>query len=772
MGVGELQVAFDIARYHRNGWAYAYFACAGTVALLVALVVSTRGGRASSATRASFGLNVGLIAVLLVAMGACVAADDVVQATSVTRLGIAAACFIGPSTLHFVCALVGWREQLRLARLVAWTAGVALAMLAVSTSWVIEGAWKTPFGFAGAAGFLMPFALLHLFACITAAFSVVIARMRITRDPLERRQLRAVLVSYAVGNLTFIDLLPLWGVVVLPTSFVWLTGSVVVLSYAFRQHRLLDIPDFGWGALAWALASSLIALPICGVLAALDRWDGWGRPLVSAGAVFALFVLFRIHLRRVQPRIDDFFLRQRRDLARELEVLSDKLLIHHTAKDVGAEVARVLASTLYVKLVAFALRDEGGAWRVVHSAWGSVPPPDDEDPLVKRFATTTEIVTRTPGSTERMFSRYGAEAIVPLAMHHTELDAVELLGLIAVGPRPDAHPFEAFELEFLARLRTAITGPLAAARLYDRRHRLRLELEAKVEARSADLARALQGLENAQSQLVHSEKMATLGVVVFGVASELQAAVDDVGRHVPVLAEAARAYDEAATSHLAAIAGTKDAEEILGWAKRVKLDFVRRDIKALVDAVAEGARRARGIAADLRHFARSEESSHQEVDLHRELDATLNLLRHDLKDRILVDRDFSPELPLVTCDRGPIGQVFMNLIINAIQAIDGPGSIRIRTSVIDDGARVEVAVRDDGKGIARENLDRIFEPFFTTKSLGAKGGTGLGLSISYGIVQRHGGKIVVDSALGSGTEFRVVLPVASSARLKAVDGGA
>jgi signal transduction histidine kinase len=101
----------------------------------------------------------------------------------------------------------------------------------------------------------------------------------------------------------------------------------------------------------------------------------------------------------------------------------------------------------------------------------------------------------------------------------------------------------------------------------------------------------------------------------------------------------------------------------------------------------------------------------------------------------------------------------MNLVINAIQAIDGPGTITLTTRLLPGGAQVEVGVRDTGKGIARDHLHRIFEPFFTTKAFGAKGGTGLGLSISYGIVERHGGQILVDSEPGQGTEFRVVLPV-------------
>jgi signal transduction histidine kinase len=195
---------------------------------------------------------------------------------------------------------------------------------------------------------------------------------------------------------------------------------------------------------------------------------------------------------------------------------------------------------------------------------------------------------------------------------------------------------------------------------------------------------------------------------------------------------------------------------------------VRQDLFQVVAAVEEGTRRAAGIATDLSRFARSDVAMAEPLDLAREVDATLNLLRGTFKDHVEVRREYGEHVPPVMCERGPIGQVFMNLLLNAAQAIDGTGTIVVKISVVDDGHAACVSVRDTGKGIAAEHLGRIFEPFFTTKPLGtsAGGGSGLGLSISYGIVQRHGGKIVVESTVGVGTEMRVVLPVAGMSRLR------
>jgi signal transduction histidine kinase len=160
------------------------------------------------------------------------------------------------------------------------------------------------------------------------------------------------------------------------------------------------------------------------------------------------------------------------------------------------------------------------------------------------------------------------------------------------------------------------------------------------------------------------------------------------------------------------------------------------------------------IVRDLKNFARLDEADFKEANLNESLASTLSLLRHELRDRIEVIQELA-ELPLVPCYPNRLNQVFMNLLVNAIQAIPGKGQIRIRTSV--EGDRVIVVIADSGSGIKPEHLERIFDPGFTTKGVGV--GTGLGLSISARIVQDHRGTISVRSELGKGTTFTVSLPL-------------
>jgi len=174
----------------------------------------------------------------------------------------------------------------------------------------------------------------------------------------------------------------------------------------------------------------------------------------------------------------------------------------------------------------------------------------------------------------------------------------------------------------------------------------------------------------------------------------------------------------------------------------------------LIESSAGGADRIKRIVQGLRTFSRLDESERKTVDIHEGLDTTLALLEHDLKEGIQVHKEYG-DLPHIDCFAGELNQVFMNLITNAIDATGGKGEISIQTARVDDNVRIRII--DNGRGIDPDDLKQIFDPFFTTKDVGE--GTGLGLSISYGIVQDHKGQILVDSKVGEGTTFTVMLPV-------------
>ena len=280
--------------------------------------------------------------------------------------------------------------------------------------------------------------------------------------------------------------------------------------------------------------------------------------------------------------------------------------------------------------------------------------------------------------------------------------------------------------------------------------------------RTVDSQRALKGkiqelegandeIRDTQAKLVHAAKMASLGQLVAGVAHELNNPIGFIYSNMTHL----RDYSQKLL-HLIDVA-EHEPQKLDKEKEKADLGYIIKDLPKLISSCEDGARRTRDIVLGLRNFSRLEEAQLKEVDLHEGLDNTLKLLSGELKNRVRVERKYG-KIPKVTCYPSQLNQVFMNVLSNAAQAVDDDeGEITIATKKL-SGGRVEVSIRDNGKGMAKATVEKIFDPFFTTKALGS--GTGLGLSISYGVIQKHGGEILVSSEVGAGTEFRIVLPTA------------
>ncbi|MFP5518277.1 MAG: ATP-binding protein [Bdellovibrionia bacterium] len=266
-----------------------------------------------------------------------------------------------------------------------------------------------------------------------------------------------------------------------------------------------------------------------------------------------------------------------------------------------------------------------------------------------------------------------------------------------------------------------------------------------------ELELANRELKDTQTKLVHSAKMVSLGQLVAGVAHELNNPIGFINSNMAHLKD----YSERLIQ-LVQIA-EKNPAALLKAKEDLEFDYVVKDLPKLITSCQEGARRTRDIVIGLRNFSRLDAAKLQEIDLHQSLDTTLNLLQGEIKNRITVHKQYEP-IPTIHCYATQINQVLMNILSNAVQAIEGSGQIWISTQTIKDKkGLVQVSIQDSGKGMAPDVLEKIFDPFFTTKGVGQ--GTGLGLSISYGIIQNHGGEIQVRSEVGVGTEFLITLPM-------------
>jgi PAS domain S-box-containing protein len=290
-----------------------------------------------------------------------------------------------------------------------------------------------------------------------------------------------------------------------------------------------------------------------------------------------------------------------------------------------------------------------------------------------------------------------------------------------------------------------------------------------LEAVNTDLGAALQKtekaneeLKQAESQLLQSEKLAAIGQLAAGIAHEINNPLGYVSSNIGVLnthVEQLTRMLNAAEDLNTAIAG-KDEARIAAAARAVadlgrSLDapYVLKEVDGLIRGSTDGLGRIKKIVKDLNTFSRKDEDARLPSDLNAIIDGILSILWNEMKYKAELKKEYG-QVPILNCNPQQIGQVIFNMLLNAVQALDGQGVITIRTRAEDHRAIVEIA--DTGQGIPPDKLDKIFEPFYTSKPAGK--GTGLGLSISLDIVRRHGGTIVVESALGKGTTFRITLP--------------
>jgi two-component system NtrC family sensor kinase len=291
-------------------------------------------------------------------------------------------------------------------------------------------------------------------------------------------------------------------------------------------------------------------------------------------------------------------------------------------------------------------------------------------------------------------------------------------------------------------------------------------MEVKMGANTRELERANRRLKSSQLALVQSEKMASLGQMVAGIAHEINTPLgyvqnnvaigQDLFRHIQTMIAGYEALvdgllDEQSTDELIA----EQMQQVVEFRSDMNVREMLGEMHGLMDDSLYGIAQISELVLNLKNFSRMDAAATEAVSLNNCIESALNIGRNVLKDTVEVVKELG-DLPKITCAPSQLNQVFLNLFTNAAQAMEGQGKLYIKTW-LEEGA-VHISVADNGKGIPEAVLTRIFDPFFTTKPVGE--GTGLGLAISHQIIQQHGGEIHVESRVGEGTRFRIKLPVA------------
>jgi len=509
------------------------------------------------------------------------------------------------------------------------------------------------------------------------------------------------------------------------------------VGYAVLRHNLLEVDSLIRRSVGYAALTLLAAIIYAGAVALTHR--AFAGALDYREPVFAIVfgvvcVGLMLPLRdHAQALIDRLFFRNAYDYRRIVEETSGRIAAATELAALARELHYGVERALHPQGAGLFVRRERGELLAVGDG-GDLSVPSDL-PFDRKSIDVPD-----------------GGLVIPFRSED------ELVAALVLGPPRSGGMYSGEDRALLHTLAhqgaVAVRNALAIEQLRE----LNRSLEEKVEARTHDLQKALDELRTTQTQLLHREKMASLGQFVAGIAHELNNPLNFIVGNFHYLKEYMRTlvstlhgYEEAAReSGLPAL-----ADRLAAIRSEQGVDIAIGDLKEVFDGCAEGIERATGLVRDLRTFSRPDRGEPTVIQLNDALDATLTLLRGPLAGCRVV-RDYG-ELPAVECLAGQLNQVFMNLLANARDAVGGKGTVIVRTRAM--GAhRIVVEIEDDGCGLDPSSLERIFDPFFTTKPVGK--GTGLGLAISYGIVARHGGSIQVTSEEGRGSTFRVELPTA------------
>lgn len=639
------------------------------------------------------------------------------------RLGYSGIIFIPIVFFHFVIEFTK-SEQERWFSYLFYCVGFIFFISVWTTPYFVAGIYRYDWGYYPRGGPLHLVYLGFLVLMLLSGLRLLWRFKCLSEDqPTRLNQTKYVIASTIIYSMAGIDFLANYGFGYYPLGLVFTNVHASIIAYAIVQYRLLDVSVAIKRSLVYALILTGLLVPCCLIVIEGQKL-AFGQisysfsffTLILLIAVGFLFPKFRFKtedaLERVlfKRRVDfrDTLLRSSRDMVSIVEV-----------KALSENLIRTIGKSLGIAKVSLLLNsDAKGSYNLEASLGLDLLQPDRvllsrEGPLIKLLQRRREPIVKeelewvpvgpeTPQTVETM-ARLGAEISLPI------ISKDKLIGILNLGHKDDKTLYSNEDLELLSTLANQAAIAIENARLYE-------------------------NLKQSQDTLRRADRLSSLGLLTAGLAHEIRNPLVAIRTFTQLLPER---YDDA-----------EFREGFQGLALKE------------VDRIC-------GLINDLLSFARPSKPNVAPENIADVVDNIARILETQAKEKGMgIERDFGENLPKVWIDREQMKQVFMNLILNAIQAMKEGGSIGISTRSVSrngtepSGEFVQVEIRDTGIGIPEENLQHIFDPFFTNKDEGS----GLGLAVSHQIVQEHGGFVTVESTIGKGTAFFVHVPVGKPVR--------
>lgn len=652
--------------------------------------------------------------------------------------------FFSPALyIQFIHAFLGIASRQWLEK-VGYAVGVVFLFF-LPTEHFIAGFNRYEFGMIARGG--MAFHAFSTIAGLTVAYCLVnlIKAYQGTESNQKRNRIQYIIGGLGLSSLMLaMNILPVSGFNVYPLgnfSFI----PAIVLGVGVLKYDLLDMDAYvRRGVLYFSLTIALTLVYFVFIsllnLAFMDTaWHGTvAFPfLLALGMVF----LFNPIKSRLQYLIDRIFFRGKYEYRELLRELSGRLATLVSFEDIRRLIAESVAEALQVSHITLYVWEDGeGPYKACDlpdQQACRLPDIEGTHPLILSLKRTGKPLS---DYSLDMMSRRGDGTGIPQAFRDLDASLIipmiardEVIGLIVLGQKKSGQLFVYEDVELLTTIANQSAVALEKARIYGELEQLNQALEKKVEERTAALRQAMEATEKARAQLVRSESLAAIGQLVAGTAHELNNPLASASSLIQTSLETIREGN----------LQEEDRKEIVD-----DLDFSLVEVK-----------RASDIVKSLLSLSRQTSTYMEPVNLNTVMDDALRVLHSQFKHLPLqITRCYDMNLPQIDGNFANLGQVFINVIKNAIQALpEGKGEIVLTTSYDTQRELVVAECRDSGPGIPHEQLKDIFKPFFTTKGVGR--GTGLGLYICHEIVQRHGGAIWASSPVGKGTSFWIELPL-------------